>query len=1258
MSDDESTAPLPSPVSALPVTARPYRFTWDAATRRQGPESVSGTTDARGGADYFAAQPRIGLYPSTLTLAPNAIPQDWSSATHGFHAISTVLNNPHKRQAPPKAHSHLPAVVPADLPRVRRKDFDSYLRAISPEWVRFQHSLTQGRDGVPNPPSGIRSVPPLDTVPQVFFDQSFTLSDHRTFNAVTSDADPTSLAHALPLLEKFSHYADTVEQHLVLEISHRAPSFFAALTNLHDLHAESEHCLERIASLRSLLTDLDTNSAKKGLDLIRRQSRAANVATINNGVKHVASVVEMGRVARALVGAGQWGQALGVIQEMDSMWQDQTTPEIDSRTSIMPTLAEEDEDAPPKKPLQIPLSSLRAFSALPDHLRALTMEIAASLALELVSVLRDDLTVRKDRNTDPDLRDRLRPLILGLVPTRGVKEGLLSWREVVLNYVRQIIRARLPEPEDEGNEEAKAANRAYLRDMRHPEFVLLLQDLYAELLGCIEGLQSQSTVIVSILEAESGKHKELGPPPTTGTNTSLTPTQAHDTLADLLTSTSELSSSLISSLLSPRSEAHAALELPDFLALFTPTWAFVVKSEVLCGRMIVSLRGAAVSAAKLFLGAFHGRRIERGARLVEEEKWEVVEITGGCQRIVNVLVGGAVGDREELWVREGVVDEGSGMSSHTPADTPPQHLLKPAANGNGNGKPTGFAPVKSLPNAKHLRIEEHTYFAVSATTEVLVLLLDYLRVVVNLPMLTTDVMSRVIEFLKAFNSRTCQVVLGAGAMRSAGLKNITAKHLALASQSLSIMFELIPYVRETFRRHLSPKQAVMLTEFDKLKRDYQEHQNEIHSKLIAIMGDRLTAHIKSLQAVDWTVPKPGGGVNDYIEILVKETVTLHKVLSRYLSPAVVEYVMTQVFAAINHGLSEEYGRIELPHQEAKTRLLADAKYLHQKLSALKNVAAPSGMLVTVIQEKSLPRTGPASPLPQSPEPAPLPTPTRSMTLGSANQRLKGLLSGNKSSFEKALPPPMRTSSLAASPVLSPPPPPQQQLSRPGSPVSASTSSLALAPPPLPSMNGGTTVRRPSTSSSSSSSVPSLPQAQTQTRKASAGFKQVELPPLPSSNGSPDPGPRPEGTAADAHAKAPDMVQRTLSPPLPPTPHDTPTPPEPALTEPELAPQTGVLDPEKSRVEGISGSRSGGEEARSSGVMEAAVSIESRMETGTEAVLLGSGEAGVGAPDSIQSLSDASDVGVPSSGFSPSSPVPSSPVLPRSESPLPVDGIEL
>jgi vacuolar protein sorting-associated protein 54 len=206
-------------------------------------------------------------------------------------------------------------------------------------------------------------------------------------------------------------------------------------------------------------------------------------------------------------------------------------------------------------------------------------------------------------------------------------------------------------------------------------------------------------------------------------------------------------------------------------------------------------------------------------------------------------------------------------------------------------------------------------------------------------------MSRIIEFLKAFNSRTCQVVLGAGAMRSAGLKNITAKHLALASQSLSIVIALIPYIRETFRRHLSPKQAVMLVEFDKLKRDYQEHQNEIHAKLIAIMGDRITAHIKSLNTIRLDVPQAKPGVNDYMELLVKETVTLHKVLSRYLAKVVVEvrkhfdsapmpltdsivqYVMSEVFATINHRLSEEYTRIELPTSDAKERCVHSHHYL-------------------------------------------------------------------------------------------------------------------------------------------------------------------------------------------------------------------------------------------------------------------------------------------------------------------------------------------
>lgn len=40
--------------------------------------------------------------------------------------------------------------------------------------------------------------------------------------------------------------------------------------------------------------------------------------------------------------------------------------------------------------------------------------------------------------------------------------------------------------------------------------------------------------------------------------------------------------------------------------------------------------------------------------------------------------------------------------------------------------------------------------------------------------------------------------------------------------------------------------------------------------------------------MNWNVGKAGGGINEYMQFLVKETATLHKVLSRYLSAAIVE----------------------------------------------------------------------------------------------------------------------------------------------------------------------------------------------------------------------------------------------------------------------------------------------------------------------------------------------------------------------------------
>lgn len=369
---------------------------------------------------------------------------------------------------------------------MRRKDFDSYLRAVAPEWDRFERNTQLGRDGVAEldnsstPRSSIdagpsrtipgRSIPSLDIVPPVFFDSGFSLGDPRTFNLVTEQredgsdgpgGDLGSLSHSLPLLEKLSHYADTIEQHLVQEISIRSTSFFAALTNLHDLRSESEHCLDRISKLRALLSEVDEKGAKRGLEVIRRDAKLRNLGKVRHGVKEVEGVVEMTGVAKGLLGAGRWGEALGVIEDMESLWDAEGTTS-DSNDVASPksmrtngTLSSLPESPPPENAgtphrptLSIPLSSLQAFSNLPSHLRTLTMEIASSLTTELVDVLRTDLVERINLGNgeggnveiDRTLKDRLRPLLLGLARTKGMREATVSWREVVLGEVRGTVK--------------------------------------------------------------------------------------------------------------------------------------------------------------------------------------------------------------------------------------------------------------------------------------------------------------------------------------------------------------------------------------------------------------------------------------------------------------------------------------------------------------------------------------------------------------------------------------------------------------------------------------------------------------------------------------------------------------------------------------------------------------------------------------------------------------------------------------------------
>jgi vacuolar protein sorting-associated protein 54 len=220
-------------------------------------------------------------------------------------------------------------------------------------------------------------------------------------------------------------------------------------------------------------------------------------------------------------------------------------------------------------------------------------------------------------------------------------------------------------------------------------------------------------------------------------------------LSDALASACELANARASKVISVRAEQHTQLPLPAFHALFEVTWQFVVACEVLCRKMIVGLRGAVVSQAKAFLAAFHAARITNSAKLVEDEQWAQVDVASDIQRTVELLVDAAMRDPEAFvlpkpeiaFESESTAGNGTVQQPLSPPSTPPQGSPPPSFPSAPSNK--------AVANAKQLLIEEHPYFVVSATSQVLVVLLsDYVKLIVNLPLLTTDAVGRVIEFLK------------------------------------------------------------------------------------------------------------------------------------------------------------------------------------------------------------------------------------------------------------------------------------------------------------------------------------------------------------------------------------------------------------------------------------------------------------------------------------------------------------------------------
>lgn len=272
-----------------------------------------------------------------------------------------------------------------------------------------------------------------------------------------------------------------------------------------------------------------------------------------------------------------------------------------------------------------------------------------------------------------------------------------------------------------------------------------------------------------------------------------------------------------------------------------------------------------------------------------------------------------------------------GVANGGDAKVPKVRSSSQTEDGAGMDASSKSKKGRDKPTARTLQIRGVKYHMVNSGLILVKLTSEYVEIVNTLPSLAAEIVHRVSELLKLFNGRTCQLVLGAGAMQVSGLKSITAKHLALASQSISFFCALIPDLKRLLAVHIPDTRKMLLfTEIDHVAQDYKVHKDEIHLKLVQIMKERLMAHVRTLPQIveTWVrLDDQDTQPSQFARALTKEVGVLHRVLSPILLDADVCFIFTRVVALFHSQLAESFAKLDLNSSSVKQRLYYDIQHI-------------------------------------------------------------------------------------------------------------------------------------------------------------------------------------------------------------------------------------------------------------------------------------------------------------------------------------------
>ncbi|KAF2279903.1 Vps54-domain-containing protein [Westerdykella ornata] len=803
-----------------------------------------------------------------------------------------------------------------------------------------------------------------------------------------------ALATNAILQEKLSWYMDTVEVHLINSISTASTSFFAALGSLRELQSEASDSVAKIKSVREDLTRLDKQMAVGGLKIVEMKRRRQNLKRLADatdqlhgvvlGLSHCDEMVDQGDLEVAAA-------RLGIVERLISGSIDQT--EITDTSWIPARLP----------PTIVDLRRLRALEGVGEGIQQLRYRIGKGFEARFLETLLGDLrehvksvsaqdtltrwvassqrgrgaegkikstTLPAYMNTTQKFRHELRATLLGLSSSSYTNQASAAFRDAIVREMKVLIRRHLPSSTDDDAESMTSvstrSSRVYSQQDKNSILARNIramdptdaEEFFVNIFTDIgEALRRLSVQVKVLLDVTSGV---TTPPPSSGGLRSPRPTvgsiddylgngqyngdarplqeelmQAMD-MSSLLGQAVDAAQTQITKLLKVRSEATASLPLDRFLRYFNLCRLFADECEAVSGRSGTALKGVVNIHITEFVAKFADIEKQTLIQAMDSDRWDPTDFNDADMAVLSRILGGMTNDPPE-WSRVGaLLDE---------EDNKVNGVASEVANGN--------APAEKPKSSKPAVVDEQKYFVPGSCTVAIRGLDRFETLFSTIPSMTAEVCTGLCDYLKLCNSRLCQLILGAGARQSAGLKNITTKHLAIASQTLSFLLAILPYVRECARRHsTSTNGKAFLAEFDNVKRLLHDQQANIHEKLVDLLSNRAAIYVRNLEMIQWDEDTERD-VSPNMETLTKETVTLHKVISKYLADVAVRMIMVSVFESYREQLGKVFKDAAVRTAPGKSRLLRDAELFKTRLNHIDGVGNTGSYLMQLVESKTV-----------------------------------------------------------------------------------------------------------------------------------------------------------------------------------------------------------------------------------------------------------------------------------------------------------------